>query len=201
MHLRKIKDKKAALELSIGTIVIIVIAMSMLILGIILVNKIFGGATDSVDTLNEKVRGEISNLFAEEGTKIAIRLGSDKTAKIKQGERLGIAIGAKVENPPVTSTNLKYSLEIMTNTDSGCMDEFKSYFKDYSFSTYESSPKTGFEDLDGSNAYSIIVFDIPKDARACEQRIRINLEDSSGSVTSPYSAVFRVEILESGIFS
>ena len=49
-------NKKGALELSIGTIVIIVIGMSMLILGLVLVQKIFVGSTNNVDDLNNKIR-------------------------------------------------------------------------------------------------------------------------------------------------
>ena len=60
------KNKKAAIELSIGTVVIIVLAMTMLIMGVVLVRNIFSGATSSVDTLNDKVKGEITSLFSEE---------------------------------------------------------------------------------------------------------------------------------------
>ncbi|MEK6953289.1 MAG: hypothetical protein AABX29_09845, partial [Nanoarchaeota archaeon] len=48
------KNKKAALELSIGTIVILVLAMSMLILGLILIRTIFTGAKYNVETMNKK---------------------------------------------------------------------------------------------------------------------------------------------------
>ena len=47
--------KKGAIELSIGTIVIIVLAMSMLILGIILIKNIFSGSTNAVDDINKGV--------------------------------------------------------------------------------------------------------------------------------------------------
>src|SRR3990167_4325944 len=62
MKLSKIKslNKKAALELSIGTIVILVLAMSMLILGLVLVRTIFTGAKYNVETMNDKVRDQIN---------------------------------------------------------------------------------------------------------------------------------------------
>ena len=65
MKLTKIKNKKAAIELSIGTVVIIVLAMSMLILGLVLIRNIFTGATESVDQINDNVRSEIIKLFQE----------------------------------------------------------------------------------------------------------------------------------------
>jgi hypothetical protein len=93
LSLKKIKrkNKRAALELSIGTIVILVLAMSMLILGLILVRTIFSGATDNVSTMNEKVRQEINDLFVE-GQKGVLKL-AEGNAKIKQGDPFGVAFG------------------------------------------------------------------------------------------------------------
>jgi len=93
MELSKIKigNKRGALELSIGTIVILVLAMSMLILGLILVRTIFSGATDNVSTMNEKVRQEINDLFVED-QKGVLKL-AEGNAKIKQGDPFGVAFG------------------------------------------------------------------------------------------------------------
>ena len=44
MELKKISQKKGAIELSMTTIVILVLAMSMLILGLVLIKAIFTGA-------------------------------------------------------------------------------------------------------------------------------------------------------------
>jgi len=94
MKLRQI-NKKAAIELSIGTIVIIVLAMSMLILGLTLVRTIFKGATYNVDQLNKNVEGEINKLFNEkEGIKTIIYLPNNQ-ADIKKGTSYGVAFGIK----------------------------------------------------------------------------------------------------------
>jgi hypothetical protein len=85
--------KKGAIELSIGTIVIIVLAMSMLILGLVLVKNIFGGATYNIDTMNEKVKGEISKLFVED-RKTVVYL-ENSLAKIDQGKSWGIGFAIK----------------------------------------------------------------------------------------------------------
>src|SRR3989344_6002033 len=98
------KNKKAAIELSIGTVVIIVLAMSMLILGLVLIRNIFTGSIESVNTLTQGVQAEITGIFAEEGTKIGIKLGSDKVAKIKQGTPdFGIGFGAQTRNGEAVS--------------------------------------------------------------------------------------------------
>ena len=57
-------NKKGAIELSIGTIVIIVLAMSMLILGLVLIRNIFSGSNDAVGQINTGVISEIQKVFA-----------------------------------------------------------------------------------------------------------------------------------------
>ena len=79
-------NKKAALELSIGTVVIIVLAMSMLILGLVLIGNIFEGADESVNVLNDKVLNAMSSLFTDEGEDVIVKLGPDQTAKLKPEE-------------------------------------------------------------------------------------------------------------------
>ena len=87
-------NKKGAIELSIGTIVIIVLAMSMLIMGLVLIRNIFQGATYNVDQLNKNVESEINKLFNERGEKIVIYLPGSQ-AEVKQGQSFGVAFGIK----------------------------------------------------------------------------------------------------------
>lgn len=87
-------NKKAAIELSIGTIVIIVLAMSMLILGLVLVRNIFTGATYNVDALNKNVEAEINKLFNERGDKIILYLPNNQ-ADIEKGKSYGVAFGIR----------------------------------------------------------------------------------------------------------
>jgi len=81
------------MELSIGTIVIIVLAMSMLILGMVLVKNIFTGSSQNILSMNDKVRDRIGALFVED-TKTVVFL-TNNIAKIKQDEEWGIPIAVK----------------------------------------------------------------------------------------------------------
>jgi len=92
--MKTIKSKRGAIELSVSTIVIVVLAMSMLILGLVLIKNIFSGAIYNVDTMNEQVKEELNKLFTDDGQKIAVYL-PDNLAKIKQGETFGVAFGIK----------------------------------------------------------------------------------------------------------
>ena len=99
-------NKKGAIELSMTTVVVIVLAMSMLILGLVLIRSIFKGATESVNILNDKVKGEITNLFSEEsGGLFAIKLGADKVARVPIGtQSFGVGLGARTKNGESATT-------------------------------------------------------------------------------------------------
>ena len=88
------KNKRAAMELSIGTIVIVVLAMSMLILGLILIKNIFSGVSYNVDEVNNKVKDQIGKMFTDE-TKVVTYLQSDGIAKVTQGDDYGLAFGVR----------------------------------------------------------------------------------------------------------
>ena len=209
--LSKIKNKKAAIELSISTVVIIVIAMTMLIMGIVLVRSIFSGATDSVDALNDKVKGEITTLFAEEGSRVTIRLGSTKLAKIKQGtEDFGVAIGAKPKSGGGSAEPLRYDLIIKTTDPDDCADlnggedavKDLIRFHSYTGSNPPESKANEFEDFEGSEAYTRIRFSIPDDFVPCTQRITIKIFDSADGASADRYAqqTFSVQVVEKGIF-
>lgn len=113
------KNKKAAIELSIGTIVIIVIAMSMLILGLVLVRTIFTGSIYNVQQLNKNVEAEINKLFNERGQKIVIYLPNNQ-AEIKKGESFGVAFGIKnTAEGEATPGQFNYNIEV-SSIQTGC---------------------------------------------------------------------------------
>ena len=86
------RNKQGALELSIGTIVVVVIGMSMLILGLVLVRTIFTGSTAAIGQLNDKVQGEISTLFVEEGKDIVV-MTSDRSNGLKLSQGIRVMLG------------------------------------------------------------------------------------------------------------
>ena len=215
MHnkLSKIKNKKAAIELSVGTIVIIVIAMTMLIMGIVLVRNIFGGATASVTSLNDKVKSEIASLFTEEGEKIVIYgAGADRTIKIKRGtESFGFVISAladRTSNPTTgastTRNELKYNLELSDDTDCDRV-QFRSYFRNPRWATGSdmlAANNREFDDFDNPRGDVLINLNIPGDAETCTQKITVTIYDSSGGRSPPVesSKSFNIQIVSGGFF-
>jgi hypothetical protein len=67
-----LKRKKGAIELSMTTVVVIVLAMTMLALGLTLVRTLFKGAIWTAESLSESVHKEVDKMFSEEGTDLML---------------------------------------------------------------------------------------------------------------------------------
>ena len=192
-------QKRGALELSIGTIVVIVIGMSMLILGLVLVRTIFTGSTESVKTLNEGVMNEIVNLFDDEGGNLAIKLGSENVARVKPGNRFNVAIGAQhPSGAPVTGHDtLQYRLELDTDSAGNCLQKLGQRKTEELFVT----PINNWNDFDrfgGSNSFALIEIDIPRGTERCTQKI--NVDAKVNGEPAPYAGdFFLLEVLKEGI--
>ncbi len=203
---KEIKSKKAAIELSIGTVVIIVLAMTMLILGLALIRNIFSGAQDSVNIINDKVMAQIIDLFAEEGSDIVVKLGADKTAKIKEGsDPFGVAFGAQLPAGGALDGrgHLKYKIGFVSGGSNACTrvvaggeSAFRRFFDpETAFSQF-----TSFGKIDGSTAAELIKITVPKGTPECSQRISIEVYDSKSDNAFIGGDFFIVEIKKGGLF-
>ena len=99
------------MEMSVGTIVTIVLLMTVLILGLVLVRSIFTAGTNSVSKIESKVSNQIDELFAEdENLRMAI-YPSDYRLKIKQNTQSeGFAI--LLQNVDLAEKLLTYEISV-----------------------------------------------------------------------------------------
>lgn len=104
----KKRGKKAAFQLSITTIVILVIAMVMLILGISLVRKIMCGGMNIASETLEGARKQISSLFSEQAGEIKCQ-GRESPLTVIPGRANGVGC---LFTPPEEKT--KYTLELLS---------------------------------------------------------------------------------------
>ena len=119
MKLSKISSKKAAIELSIGTVVIIVLAMTMLILGILLIRTIFVTTTDSVKQVDQGVKNEISKLFSENQDKKLILYPDSKLIKLEQGSQdSGFVISIR----NLEQTDKQYTYQVVPGSQGSCLN-------------------------------------------------------------------------------
>lgn len=176
-NLSKIKkNKKGALELSIGTIVILVLAMSMLILGLVLVKTIFSGAKYNVDQMNNKVRDEINKLFVED-QKIVVYLANNE-AEIKQGNDWGVAF--MVQNLiKGTAEETRFTYETKFQ-EADCKSIRERDAMNFLRLGKEGQLRIAPGDSDGE----IIRFAIPEGAPLCMVRYRITVKADGAIYTS-----------------
>lgn len=169
-------ERKAALELSIGTIVVIVIGMSMLILGLVLVRTIFTGSTDSVKVLNEGVMKEINNLFKDEGGNLLIKLGTSNKATVRPGsDDFGVAFG--VRHPEGDNIgdrgDILYKIELSEGDEDGCIERLGQRKAEDLFKTrLDTWHELG--KVDGSTGAGLIVISVPKGTAQCTQKVNVD---------------------------
>ncbi len=176
-------NKKGALELSVSTIVVVVLAMSMLILGLVLVRNIFTGAIHNVDTINDKVKGELNQLFTDDGQKVAIFL-PDNTAKVKLGEEaFGVAFAIKnTERGEINSINFNYEVSV------GEIEQSCSSLSEAEAEAYISiGKKDSFALPPGGTAERIIKIRPSGSAPLCE--IRYDIDIFKGT-NQPYESTY-----------
>ena len=195
------ENKNAAMEMSVGTLVTIVLLMAVLGLGLVLISKVFTGSTDSVDLINDKVMGEINNLFSDSNANVVVKLGADRKAKIKRGsDDFGIAIGAQLpEGGSVTSRDtMKYTLSLRSEqgdcVSNNAVNEegFKAMMRQAPGTAQAPGTEYDFDEYESSNLYARIAFDVPKTAIRCSQKILVDVKMKDGTAVG--GTFFKIEI-------
>lgn len=173
-------QKRGALELSIGTVVVLVLGMSMLILGLVLVRSIFQGGTESIDTLNDKIRSEIASLFTNEAQDVVVKLGPDHTAKVKpDNEPFRLAIAARTsDGSAIDRGRLQYVLTLDEASANNCVKILGATRTKALFTTTVDKPQP-FNEYSGSNAFTLIEVKVPKGTSACTQKVLVDVKDTS----------------------
>jgi len=163
------KNKTAAMEMTVGTIVTIVLLMSALVLGLILTRTIFVTSQDNINSVDQKVKDQITKLFSEDDLSKVVIYPS-RNIEIKKGDSES-GFGLSIRNVDSTAGVFSYAV---TNTDSSC-----------------GITKTGAENLivlrrtqediriGGGDVMSqpiLVVFDIPNTATPCLIAYTINVK-------------------------
>jgi len=165
----KIANRKGAMEMSVGTIVTIVLLVTVLVLGLVLVRTIFTGAKYNVDIIDEKIREQINTLFSDDKA-LVVHLPNRK-AEIKLGEEWGIAWAVKnLLEGTQESSRLTYEVIASETTDCGITElEATNYIK-----LGQKELTTGIPLSPGQVNYEISRIIIPTNAPICSLRYRIN---------------------------
>jgi hypothetical protein len=180
------KNKKAAFEMSISTVVVIVIAVVMLILGLAFVGNIFETATKSVDIIDEQVQNELINLFGQSsGKEIIVKLGSQQTAKVKQGTQgFGFVFGIA----PSGVTDLNTCRYTIIKSGGTCTNPDPMTWFPYGTNSLT------FDEIGSTTAFGLIKLNIPDTQQPCEQKFNLKATCGSWSRTT----YFDIQVISSG---
>ncbi|MEX0920202.1 MAG: hypothetical protein WDZ69_01300 [Candidatus Pacearchaeota archaeon] len=158
-----LNSKKAAMEMSTGTIVTIVLSMVVLVLGIFFIQQIFGVGTEAVDSIDGEIQNQIQQFFSEENAKIAIQPNS-RRIELDQGSR-GSGFALSIRND---GQRAEFTYETKA-TDTSCPERLsKEEATSYVFGgSNKGSPVTL---LEGGivDPYRIVSFNIPESAPLCD---------------------------------
>lgn len=104
-------DRRAVLELSIGTVVILVLGVTLLIMGLVVTRNIMCGALGLTGDINAKVRAELNKLFAENEGEVTC-IGAGDAVKIIPGKENNIYCSVKAsQQAQYKFTATRYDLQ------------------------------------------------------------------------------------------
>ena len=165
--------------MSVGTIVTIVLLMSVLVLGIILIKNIFEGSINIVDMTNEQLENEVNQLFSEDEE--VVIYPSSREVTIEQEETSGFGIGIQNLLTGVSGEKT-FSYEVVVadvgqcGVDEGEIDDWITVGK-----SEEDIPITV-----GDDATQKVILEIPKGAPLCTFKLRINVYAEGEAYATDY---------------
>jgi len=156
------RRKKAAMELTMGTMVTIVLLVMVLILGGYFVNQIFFSARGSVDQIDTAVKNEINKLFAEDETQKVVFYPSSRRIELEKGV-VGQGFAFAIRNTGTEADTFTYNLEAQ---ETDCPNSLSATAAD----GYLALGRTGTIQIPAGNIMEnprLVTFNIPDTAPPC----------------------------------
>jgi len=169
------RSRSAAMEMSVGTIVTIVLLMSVLVLGVFLVQNIFKSAKGAIDLTDDQLKNEISKLFGED--KELVIYPSSRKVEIKQEENDGVGIGIKNLLQGVSGTQT-FSYEVVVSDSSDCAESKEEIEGWFTVGRAEDNIPIAV----GKSAVQKVLFRIPSGTSLCTARFRVSVYTEDGKI-------------------
>jgi len=200
------KSKKAAFEMSMSTVIIIVLSVVFLILGLVLLRNVFGVATDSISTIDDKLKTQLTTLFADDESSTVFMRPEDGVLKIRADTaEFGFVIGGKTKNGNdiVNWGDMQYRL--ILDKSSSCYTKLgestiKKWFTNAKIASGDQDTAS-YNPLNwaknGDVGLARIQLTIPKGTVICTQTVLFDFIDKTdATLTQPLDgAAFSIQIL------
>ena len=175
------------MEMSVGTIVTIVLLMTVLVLGLVLIRSIFSSGTSAIDSIDSAVQSEIQKLFAEEGKRLVV-YPSSRQVSIEKKDKEPSGFAFSVKNLETDSKDFTYSVNVDPSfTISKCGSSFTAE-KGNNWLLVDSGSFT----LGGGNQMDLpelILLDIPETAPPCTIPYKLSIDGGDYAQTSIYVTI------------
>lgn len=168
------KDKRAAMEMSVGTIVTIVLLMTVLILGLILTRTIFKSSIENIGGIDQAVKGEINKLFAEDNSRKVVVYPPTRKITIQKGEE-NLGFGFSIRNTASQEDSFSYEVSAVENNCGMSLDGANSLITLGRTRDDISLPAGSFMDDP-----IFVRFGLGENVPPCQIRYSIKIENSAG---------------------
>jgi len=177
------KNKKAAMEMSVGTIVTIVLLMTVLVLGLVLVRTIFFSSIDNIKGIDQAIKNEIRGLFSEDSTRKVVIYPETRRIIIKKGVD-DSGFGFAIRNLEDEAKTFSYEISAV---ETSCPNSLRLDAADEFISLGRESNNLIIPAGSIMDTEIFVRFRIPLTAPACEIRYNINvfLESRNNPYISP----------------
>lgn len=156
------ENKKAAMELTMGTMVTIVLLVMVLILGGYFVNKIFFSATGSIDQIDIAVKNEINKLFSQDESRTIVIFPSSRQISLEKGQQ-GSGFAFSIRNTGTEAATFTYDIKA---TETSCPSSLTTTQAD----SFIALGKTGTAQISAGSIMEnpkLVTFSVPETAPPC----------------------------------
>lgn len=175
------KNKSGAMEMTVGTIVTIVLLMSALVLGLILTKNVFGSAKGAIDLTDQELTSQIGKAFGSEDKELAFYPTSGElTIKLEEREAMGFGI----KNLGTAGTNVfSYKVSVVDDTKCGASYDASKWI-------YSGASENNMAIPTGKITTAKVFFEIPSGAPICLVTYKVEVYKGStpGSAANIYKS-------------
>jgi len=177
------KRKKGALEMSIGTIVIMVIAVTMLILGIVFVRSIMCAGIVMSDEISRGMRDQIISLFGSDDYGVRC-LGEGGSSELRLGTGGRRAVGCIIK----VDDNVEYELDVKSveSLKGASTSTVERWIIDRG---WEGSVSPGG---DGKEVV-VLLLDIPRDAPTTTLKVKVESTNQNSGTVEDHNLIIDIE--------
>lgn len=175
------------MEMSMGTVVTIVLIIAFMIVGIYFLNQIREGGARAIDGINQGVTNEINKLFSEDNTKTLIVYPATRKITIKKGDD-SLGFGFSIRN--INQQEGRFLYDVST-TETSCGMRLSDADNLISLgqrgSNIQLPPGTPMEDP------IFVRFNIPTDTPPCQIRYSITMREGTALYGTPNFVDLEIE--------